>query len=153
MIAATAHLVAFLGAILFGCAILLAVQILSGGAREQRDSVQQALHVAGWILILAGGSAVLLIAGWIPAVVAAVVLPAVVDRRRRAQRYALLSALVVAFERRIGVIPILLACASERRGYVSRRAMDLAARLQAGWALPDAVDATGGLFPPDIRLA
>jgi type II secretory pathway component PulF len=153
LIAAAAHLVAFLGAILFGCAILLAVQVLSGGARERRDSLQQALQVAGWVLILAGGLAVLLIAGLIPAGVAVVVLPAVVHRRRRAQRYALLSAMVVGFERRIGVIPILLAFASERRGYVSRRAMDLAARLQAGWALPDAVDATGGLFAPDIRLA
>ncbi len=146
MIAATVHLVAFLGAILFGCAILLAVQILSGGVRERRDFLQQALQVAGWVLILAGGLAVLLIAGLIPAGVAVIVLPAVVHRRRRAQRYALLSAMVVGFERRIGVIPILLAFASERRGYVSRRAMDLAARLQAGWALPDAVDATGGLF-------
>ena len=81
MIAATAHLVAFLGAILFGCAILLAVQILSGGAREQRDSVQQALHVAGWILILAGGSAVLLVPAG-----SAVVLPSSCRRSLIARR-------------------------------------------------------------------
>ena len=97
--------------------------------------------------------AILLAAGVIPAVVALIVLPAVVHRRRRAQRYALMAAMAVAVQRQIPMIPVLLAFSTERRGYVARKAMDLAARLQAGWALPDAVDSVRGLFPPQIRLA
>jgi general secretion pathway protein F len=149
--AALPHVVGFLGAILFGCAILLAVRILAGEG-ESADVLHQTLRRVAWQLIVAGVMAVLLAAGIIPAIVALIVLPAVVHRRRRAQRYALLAAMGVAVERRIPLIPVLLAFATERRGFVARRAMELAARLQAGWSLPDAVDSSRGLFPPRVRL-
>ncbi|MHB8901970.1 MAG: type II secretion system F family protein, partial [Thermoguttaceae bacterium] len=105
------------------------------------------------LLILAGTLAVLLSAAVIPAIVAVVVLPAVIYRRRRAHRYALLAAMAVAVRQRIPLIPVLLAFAAERRGYVARRAIRLAGLLRAGMTLPDAVDSAGGLFPPHIRLA
>lgn len=149
--AALPHVVAFLGAILFGCAILLAVRILAGEG-ENADVLHQTLRRVAWQLIIAGVMAVLLAAGIIPAIVALIVLPAVVHRRRRAQRYALLAAMGVAVERQIPLIPVLLAFATERRGFVARRAMELAARLQAGWSLPDAIDSLHGLFPPRVRL-
>ena len=153
ILAATPHVVAFFGAIAFGCAILIAVRILAGGEGENEDMLHQTLRRVAWQLIVAGTLAVLLAAGIIPAIVGVIVLPAVVYRRRRAHRYALLAAMGVAVERRIPLIPVLLAFATERRGYVARRAMDLAARLRAGWSLPDAVEATRGLFPPRVRLA
>jgi len=153
LLAAIPHVVAFFGAILFGCAILLAVRILAGAEDENSDMLHETLRRVAWQLILAGTLAVLLAAGVIPAIVALIVLPAVIFRRRRAHRYALLAAMGVAVERRIPLIPVLLAFATERRGYVARRAMELASRLRAGWSLPDAVDATRGLFPPRVRLA
>lgn len=152
-LAAIPHFIGFVGAILFGYAILLAVRILSGDHSDQSDPLQQALRIVGWLLVTSGLLAVLLATGIIPAIIAVIVLPAVIYRRRRAQRYALLAAMAVAFERRIGLIPVLLAFAAERRGYVARRAIDLASSLQAGWTLPDAVDSVRGLFPPDVRLA
>jgi type II secretory pathway component PulF len=153
LLAAIPHVVAFFGAILFGCAILLAVRILTGGGEQGPDLLHQTLRRVAWLLILSGIIAILLAAGVIPAIVALIVLPAVVHRRRRAHRYALLAAMAVAVQRQIPLIPVLLAFSTERRGYVARKAMDLAARLQAGWALPDAVDSVRGLFPPPIRLA
>ena len=153
VLAAIPHVVAFFGAVLFGCAILLAVRILAGGKGESSDMLHQTLRRVAWLLILAGGVAVLLAAGVIPAIVALIVLPAVVYRRRRAHRYALLAAMGVAVERRIPLIPVILAFASERRGFVARRAMEFASRLQGGWSLPDAIDSSRGLFPPQVRLA
>jgi type II secretory pathway component PulF len=149
--AAIPHVVAFPGAILFGCAILLAVRILAGES-ENADALHQTLRRVAWQLIVAGVMAILLAAGIVPGIVALIVLPAVVHRRRRAHRYALLAAMGVAVERRIPLIPVLLAFATERRGFVARRAMELAARLQAGWSLPDAVDSSHGLFSPQVRL-
>jgi type II secretory pathway component PulF len=153
VLAAIPHFVAFFGAILFGCSILLAVRILAGEEEGNHDMVHEVLRLVAWLLISAGILAVLLAAGVIPAIVAVIVFPTVVHRRRRAHRYALLAALAVAVERRIPLIPVLLAFSTERRGYVARRAMDLAARLQAGFTLPDAVDSIPGLFPAQIRLA
>ena len=153
LLATIPHVLAFFGAIVFGCAILLAVRILAEGDGESTDVMHQVLRRVAWLLILGGTLAVLLFAGVIPAIVAVVVLPAVVHRRRLAHRYALLAAMTVAVERRIPLIPVLLAFAAERRGYVARRAMEFAAQLQAGLTLPDAVDSVNGLFPPPIRLA
>ena len=153
VIAVIPHVVAFFGAILFGCAILLAVRILAGDDGETGDMLHQTLRRVAWQLIMAGTLALLLAAGVIPAIIALIVLPAVVHRRRRAHRYALLAAMGVAIERRIPLIPVLLAFATERRGYIARRAMELASRLQAGATLPDAVDVSRGLFPAQVRLA
>ncbi len=153
LLAAIPHFIAFFGTILFGCAILLAVRILAGDEEGNRDMLHQTLRRVAWLLILAGVLAVLLAAGIIPAIVVIIVFPTIVHRRRRAHRYALLAALAVAVERRIPLIPVLLAFSTERRGYVARRAMDLAARLRAGWTLPDAADSVPGLFSPQIRLA
>ena len=153
ILAAIPHVVAFFGAIVFGCAILLAVRILAGGQGKSSDVLHQTLRRVAWLLILAGCVAMLLAAGVIPGIVAVIVLPAVVYRRRRAHRYALLAAMGVAVERRIPLIPVLLAFASERRGFVARRAMEFASRLQGGWPLPDAIDSSRGLFPPQVRLA
>lgn len=153
VIAVIPHVVAFFGAILFGCAILLAVRILAGGDGESGDMLHQTLRRVAWQLIVAGTLALLLAAGVIPAIVALIVLPAVVHRRRRAHRYALLAAMGVAVERRIPLIPVLLAFATERRGYVARRALELASHLQAGASFPDAIDASRGLFPAQVRLA
>lgn len=153
LLAALPHFAAFFGAILFGCAILLAVRILAGGEGERPDQLHQMLRRVAWQLITAGVLAVLFAAGLIPAIVTMIVFPAVVYRRRRAHRYALLAAIGVAVERRIPLIPVLSAFAAERKGFVARRTLELAARIQAGWSLPDAVDASRGLFPPHVRLA
>lgn len=153
IIAVIPHVVAFFGAILFGCAILLAVRILAGDDGESGDMLHQTLRRVAWQLIVAGTLALLLAAGTIPALIALIVFPAVVHRRRQAHRYALLAAMAVAVERRIPLIPVLLAFATERRGYIARRAMELASRLQAGSTLPDAIDASRGLFPTQVQLA
>ncbi len=152
-LAAIPHVMAFLGAIVFGGAILLAVRILGEGRDEDADAMHHLLRGAAWLLIVGGILAILLLAGIIPGVVAIVVLPAVVLRRFRAHRHALLAAMAVAVERRIPLIPVLLAFAAERRGYIARRAIELASRLQSGLTLPDSVESVCGLFPPQTRLA
>ncbi len=153
LLAAIPHVMAFLGVVVFGLAILLAVRILGNDENDTSDVVHQVLRRAAWLLILAGILAVLLFAGVIPAIVAVIVLPAVVIRRFRAQRYALLAAMAIAVERRIPLIPVLLAFAAERRGYIARRALDLASHLQSGLTLPDSIDSVRGLFSPQIRVA
>lgn len=152
-LAAIPQVLTFFATIVFGGAILLAVRILAEDGDRRSDRLHHALSRVGWLLIIMGGGATLLVAGAVPAIVALVVFPAVVYRRRRGHRYALLATMAVAVQRRIPLIPVLQAFASERRGYVARRAMELATQLQAGLALPDAIDSVPGLFPPNIRLA
>ncbi len=152
-IAAIPQVLTFFATIVFGGAILLAVRMLADDEGRRSDRLHHTLRRVGWLLIIMGGGATLVAAGIIPAVVALVVFPAVVYRRRRGHRYALLAAMAVAVDRRIPLIPVLLAFASERRGYVARRAMELATQLQTGLPLPDAIDSVPGLFPSNIRLA
>ena len=152
-LAAIPQVLTFFATIVFGGAILLAVRILAEDEGRRSDRLHHTLRRVGWLLIIMGGGATLVVAGLVPSVVALVVFPAVVYRRRKGHRYALLAAMAVAVQRRIPLIPVLLAFASERRGYVARRAMELAAQLQAGLPLPDAIDSVPGLFPSNIRLA
>ena len=78
-------------------------------------------------------------------VVAAVVL----ERNWRAGREALLWTLTVSAERLMPLVPAIMAFADERGGLIGMRARMLARLLQAGWPLPDALAATGGLVSGD----
>jgi protein transport protein HofC len=69
---------------------------------------------------------------------------------RKARQQAMLSTLAVAAERRMSLGEALRAVAAERRGPAARRAIEVAASLESGATLPDALDAAGGLVP---RLA
>ena len=83
------------------------------------------------------------------AVALLVVVAVVLERNWRAGREALLWTLTVAAERLMPLVPAIEAFAYERGGLVGMRAHTLARLLQAGWPLPDALAATGGLVSGD----
>jgi len=142
------------GPVLFGIAVLCAVRIVSQpGQSMTSDPVRLALTVTGWVLILAGlFNGMLMLIGVVLAPLGLIVLAAMLHRRRRAQRYALLWTLTVSAERLMPLEPALEAFAVEGRGVLGSRARRLANLLRAGWRLPDAVDYCAGLIPRDAAL-
>ncbi len=79
-----------------------------------------------------------------------------VRKYRATQQYGLLWLLTVSAERSMPLTPAIEAFARERRGLYGRRARHLAALLDAGVPLPDALDRCRGLLPahavPMVRV-
>lgn len=82
----------------------------------------------------------------------AVLVTFVVLQNRRRRQDSLLSLLTVAVERGIPLAPAVDAFAREYGGRTRWRAEQLAGLLRAGWRLPDALHAVGGLVPANAQL-
>jgi type II secretory pathway component PulF len=109
-----------------------------------------------WLGILAIDSVVigtLLVMGGIVFLFAAVMGTGVIVARGRATRQdSLLSVLAIAAERGMPLAPAVLAFADQYRGTSYRRIMDLAARLNWGTKLPEAVERSRRLVSRDAVL-
>ena len=147
-------LLAIVGPMLFGIAILVSLRILLGESDSEGDLMQLVLRTAAWSLIASSAAAiVVLVFAGVPGIILLVVMAMVRMRHRRTQQFVLLSTMAVAAERMMPMQPVIEAFADEQHGRIAAEARRLAARLEAGWLLPDAVDASGGLFPPEARVA
>ncbi|MGO8744873.1 MAG: type II secretion system F family protein [Thermoguttaceae bacterium] len=153
--------VAFLGPILFGIALAVALRLLPRISRwEAPDLLREALGLLSWILIAVGlVDAIMPLGGGPSGVVlpiplltfAAIVLLTSFQRWRLANQYGLLWAMATAAERGIPLIPAIDAFAEDRRQF-GGRARRLAALLRAGWALPDALMQVRGPLPREDLL-
>lgn len=110
------------------------------------------VRVSLWVLLV-GGTLVLSfcllhVVGIIWYLIVLFVIVEVIRKRRAAQQYALLWLLLAAAQRAMPLDAAVEAFAREQGGRFGRRARRLAAMLQDGVALPDALDACRGLLPP-----
>lgn len=114
------------------------------------------IAVVCWLLILAIDSKVigaLLVMGGIAFLFGAVMGGTVILARARATRQdALLSVLAIAAERGMPLAPAVLAFADQYRGLSYRRIMSLAAWLNWGQSLPEALERSGKLVSRDALL-
>jgi type II secretory pathway component PulF len=146
-------LLAIAGPLLFGIAILVSLRILLGDCETRGDLMQIVMRTAAWSLIASSAMAVVvLVFAGIPGIILMVVAAMVWMRHRRTQQFVLLSTMAVAAERMMPMQPVIEAFAREHRWKLAAEARRLASRLEAGWLLPDAVDASGKLFPPEARV-
>lgn len=142
------ELLAGMGPLLFGLALLATLRILSDPLRPAtRDATQQALYVIGWVLVTVGALGTLtMLFGFVVAIVAVVMAIRLVFRRRRTQRRAFVALLAASAERLMPLVPAIEAFARECRGALGHRALRLADRLRAGQPLPAALLECRGLL-------
>jgi type II secretory pathway component PulF len=95
---------------------------------------------------------VLIVSGLTMAFVSVIGAGVVAARRRSARQEALLGVLAIAAEHNMPLAPAVAAFAHQYRGLAHRRAMDLAAHLNWGDALPDALAHTRGLVSREAGL-
>ncbi len=137
--------------LLAGVVLLCLVRVVSAPREIVGDEPELlVLVVLGWILLIAGVGTAVLFVSFLFLGPAGLILGPVVAlmahfRHRRAQQYALLSALSVAAERLMPLAPVVDAFAEERWGLLERRSRRLAALLRAGMNLPDALYRAPGL--------
>jgi len=109
-----------------------------------------------WVLVLAGGSMVfisLLVLAGIVLLFAGVMGSGVILARRRSTRQdSLLWLLAIAAERGMPLAPAVLAFADQYRGRAYARIMDLAARLNWGTTLPEALERAPNVVSRDAVL-
>jgi len=114
--------------------------------------------VAGlcWVAILLGGSlmivTVLILGGVVPSFAAAMGACFIVARRRSTRQDALLSVLAIAAEKEMPLAPAVVAFADQYRGRSYRRVMDLAAQLNWGTMLPEALERARKVVTRDAVL-
>jgi type II secretory pathway component PulF len=103
-----------------------------------------------WLLLLVGS---LLLVGGVVVVVAAVIGGGVVLARRRATRQdSLLSVMAIAAERQMPMAPAIVAFADQYRGRSRKRIKDLAAHINWGATLPEALERTPKVLSRDPVL-
>ena len=145
-----------LALIVLGAALLAVVRAVSA-PRELRDHDSEArvLVVLGRVLVITGSAAAILVFScgfWPLAVVGLPVLGMAILRHRRARQYMLLSTLAVAADRLMPLAPAVEAFADERWGLMGYRARRLAALLESGLSLPDALHHTPGLVSREAQV-
>ena len=146
------------GLMIAGLAILWAQSRGSfKGPAAHPDRLASAVSAVGWVLLLLGLFAAVglmshafCIVAW---VVTAVVLLSLMYRFRSAERRSLLWMLMAAAERRIPLETAARAFAEERHDQIGRRALDLAAYLEAGLPLALALKRSRLSFPHAVLLA
>lgn len=77
----------------------------------------------------------------------------ITDRAAASRRGALLWVIVIAIERRLPLVPVIEAFASDSRGAWRNHALQLAAALRSGTSLPDALRDIPGIVPDSAVLA
>jgi type II secretory pathway component PulF len=103
-----------------------------------------------WVLLLIGS---VLLAGGLVALVAAVIGGGVVLARRRASRQdSLLCVMAIAAEREMPMAPAIVAFADQYRGKSRKRIKDLAAHINWGATLPEALERTPKVLSRDPVL-
>ena len=103
-----------------------------------------------WLFLLIGA---LLIVGGIVVVIAAVIGGGVTLARRRATRQdSLLGVMAIAAEREMPMAPAIVAFADQYRGGSHRRIMDLAAYMNWGAVLPEALEKSPKVMSQDAVL-
>ncbi|MBN2475803.1 MAG: type II secretion system F family protein [Pirellulales bacterium] len=149
-------LVAFLGPILFGMAVLVGLRLVSDFSGSAGDDLSHlVLTVVGWVLLIVGGVAgflVLLVSplGLVLWSIILLVIVEIVVRNRISQQYAFLWVLTVAAQRLVPLAPAIEAFARERWGSFAFRARRLAGMLSAGVPLPDGLQRSPGLVPGEV---
>jgi type II secretory pathway component PulF len=159
------EIIAVLVAIVLGLALSSFILVVARRLRLRSESsllrdILDLLGLLGRVLLIGSLFVVLLgLAGpvgllwW---VVAIYVLIEGVRNYRATQQYGLLWLLTVSAERSMPLTPAIEAFARERRGTYGQRAKRLAALLNSGLPLPDALDRCPGLLPaqaaPMVRV-
>lgn len=132
------------GLLLLGIAVLLAQRVVSATWEPaSTDFLNLLLRVIGWVLITsalivfsAALMGVFVLVFWIAAAAVAMM---VAHRRRRTRQYVLLSAMAVAAERQIPLLPVIEALAENERDRPGYRTARLANLLRSGSPLPAAL--------------
>jgi type II secretory pathway component PulF len=144
-------LVIVLAALLSTLAIAILRRLRSGGLRALLGDILRYFSLLGCAL-LALVSFVLLAAclqfvGVVAWFILAFMFAEGWRKYQRSRQYGLLWLLTISAERSMPLVPAIKAFAWERRGGFSRRARRLAAMLDAGMPLPDALEQCPGLLP------
>ncbi|MHC4181349.1 MAG: type II secretion system F family protein [Planctomycetota bacterium] len=144
-----------MGVTLFGVAVLVAARMISGPRDFSRDdSLDLTLTVVGWVLIIGGILAALLIlfnlVGLVLLIAVLAVAAETLAKNRLSRQHALLWLLTVAAERLIPLVPAVEALAREGGGPFANRVRHLANMLGKGVPLPDALQRLPGLLPRDV---
>ena len=153
--------VSFLGPILFGIALAVALRLLPRISRwETPDLLREALSLLSWILIAVGLAAGMvplggglsgLVVPIFPLIIGVIVLVMSFQRWRLANQYGFIWAMATAAEQGIPLISAIDAFAEDRRQF-GGRARRLAELLRAGWSLPDALTQVRGRLPREDLL-
>jgi len=157
------YLMAGLGPILLGIAILVSLWLLPDLAGPWRsDVVRMMLQIVGWSSIVIGLVAIPAVGlsnvpGFVILIAMILLFTTVVAaiaiyQRHRAWQQALLWTMAVATARKMPLEPVIEAFAAERGGRFGARALLLARYLRAGWKLPDALGQLGGLVTKEALM-
>ncbi len=142
--------------IVTGLSLVLVARIL-GASRAAAAALRGLLRTTGLILIAVGLLGACLVAMGLFGFLAWPIVMGVWWRaaihRRTMQKRSLLAALSLAADRQMPIGPMALAFANEQEGGFAVRARELAATLDAGATLGDAIAISRGTLPPESALA
>ncbi len=138
-----------------GAAMALAASIIAlsrrGGAAEA------VLRYSGHVLMAVGAMGICFaVVGWLGLIawpVVMVIWTRAASQYRATQKRNLLAALAVAIGKQMPLAPMVNAFANEQEQGFARRARELAARLESGSSLGDAIAVSRRALPPESALA